>query len=128
MFYGGRFNRTTLTHESAHNLAYNLWGTTSPNKKPGNVGKHKSDFSDREEGRLKRGDRTRIENAVTGYGKNNSAEDFAEYVTAFEEIVVKGGHRYKEARIQDLRVRPRTFKTVARLLGHEDKIDELKPK
>ena len=128
VFYGGRFNRTTLTHESAHNLAYNLWGTTSPNKKPGNVGKHKSDFSDREEGRLKRGDRTRIENAVTGYGKNNSAEDFAEYVTAFEEIVVKGGHRYKEARIQDLRVRPRTFKTVARLLGHEDKIDELKPK
>jgi hypothetical protein len=131
--YNGRsMDRSTLAHESAHNLEYNLFSIT---------GAHEVSYSNKNWNLKDRvidkaakwsGKEDRVSNAVTDYGKNSRAEDFAEFVTVYDKIrssrpsafargiggksgVFYKGKVWSMTRLQG--ERPTTFKTVQFLLG-----------
>ena len=70
-YSGNGVNFSTFAHESGHNLATQLWRSTSPP-------------ADSNFGRLQQTDSEgRVVNAVTPYGRNSRAEDFAETVRMY---------------------------------------------
>ncbi len=66
VYNGKKMSPGTYAHESGHNLAVSLWGTVHP---PAD-----SDYGKTQ----KMGINGRVTNAVSEYGSNNRAEDFAE--------------------------------------------------
>jgi hypothetical protein len=116
--FGGRVaGKDLIAHECAHQLASNLFGTPAPpsnetiSSGPGK-GK-KTSFADR-----KYGGGSKVENAVTDYGRHNTSEDFAEFVAAYNQIYhAKRARSYRGATKETLEARPETLKTVKILLG-----------
>ena len=96
-----------LAHESAHNLAQNTWGKATP--------KANSSFGKEQQVKVQ-GTKQRVTNAVTEYGQWSKEEDFAEYVTAYNKIVVQGKSEYRGATLDDLQKRPKSFKAVEKML------------
>ena len=116
--YGGSgITGDTIAHECAHNLAYNIFKTTSPSSDilPG------VSFQDRKmvEGSIK------VANAVTNYGKVSIAEDFAEFAAAYNSVVHNGKKFYHQPpypTLGDLKQdRPDTFRAIQILLGDHKK-------
>jgi hypothetical protein len=108
-----------LAHESAHNLALNTFGSAKPELSSSFVKDRKFKMQGR---------RQRITNAVTDYGQWSPEEDFAEYVTAYNSIVVNGESNYRQATLSKLHSRPRAFNAVSKMLGDKAKAPAKKRK
>lgn len=108
---GKPLSASVLAHESAHNLAHNIWGSTSPDV----YDKRNNFTADRKF--TMQGMRQRITNGVTDLGKTSPTEDFAEYVAAYNEIYVAGKSEYQGATAATLSKRPKSLATVKKLLG-----------
>lgn len=110
--YGGRSMTTeTLAHESAHNLALNTWGKGKPD-----VFDKKYNFTADRKVKMQ-GMQQRVSNAVTEYGQWSPEEDFAEFVTAYNEIMVRGKTDYRGATEKSLKKRPKGLGAIKKLLG-----------
>lgn len=107
---GKSITPAVLAHESAHNLAVNKWKSMNPDT----LDKKNNFAADRKV--TLQGMRQRIPNGVTELGKSSPAEDFAEFVAAYNEIHVRGKKEYNGATEKTLSKRPKGLAVVKKLL------------